>query len=181
IFNYRQHDPSRGHIVTNRTSLLLSLLYTTVSIFMVLMLKNCVVVMAPEYAMEGIFGVLILEIVTGSKNVSFRGSEHGSLIGYAWNLWSQGKTKELIDPTVKDTQDVNEAMRCIHVGMLCTRDSVIYRPNISSVLLMLESRIIHLPRPRKPTFHSFLNTGEIVDGQDVATVNDITLTTVVGR
>lgn len=47
--------------------------------------------MAPEYAMEGIFseksdvysfGVLILEIVSGSKNVSFRGSEHGSLIGY---------------------------------------------------------------------------------------------------
>ena len=28
------------------------------------------------------FGVLILEIVSGSKNVSFRGSEHRSLIGY---------------------------------------------------------------------------------------------------
>ena len=47
--------------------------------------------MAPEYAMEGMFsdksdvysfGVLILEIVSGSKNFSFRGSEHGSLIGY---------------------------------------------------------------------------------------------------
>ncbi|XP_010430168.1 PREDICTED: putative G-type lectin S-receptor-like serine/threonine-protein kinase At1g61610 [Camelina sativa] len=47
--------------------------------------------MAPEYAMEGIFseksdvysfGVLILEIVSGRKNISFRGSEHGSLIGY---------------------------------------------------------------------------------------------------
>ncbi|KAJ4887312.1 putative G-type lectin S-receptor-like serine/threonine-protein kinase [Raphanus sativus] len=146
--------------------------------------------MAPEYAMEGMFseksdvysfGVLILEIISGRKNVSFRGSEHGSLIGYAWNLWSQGKTKELIDPTVKDTQDVNEAMKCIHVGMLCTQESVIYRPNIGSVLLMLESRMSHLPRPRQPTFHSFLNSGEIVEGQDVATVNDITLTTVVGR
>ncbi|CAN6924641.1 unnamed protein product [Brassica oleracea] len=143
--------------------------------------------MAPEYAMEGMFsdksdvysfGVLMLEIVSGSKNFSFRGSEHGSLIGYAWNLWSQGKTKELIDPTVKDTQDVNEAMRCVHVGMLCTQDSVIYRPNIGSVLLMLESRMSNLPRPRQPTFHSFLNSGEIVEGQDVATVNDITLTTV---
>lgn len=28
------------------------------------------------------FGVLILEIVSGRKNLSFRGSEHGSLIGY---------------------------------------------------------------------------------------------------
>ncbi|CAA7029758.1 unnamed protein product [Microthlaspi erraticum] len=146
--------------------------------------------MAPEYAMEGIFseksdvysfGVLLLEIVSGSKNVSYRGSEHGSLIGYAWNLWSQGKTKELIDPTVKDNGDVNEAMRCIHVGMLCTQDSVYYRPNMGSVLLMLESRTGHLPRPRQPTFHSFLNSGEILDGQDVASVNDVTLTTVVGR
>ncbi|KAG7585001.1 Protein kinase domain [Arabidopsis thaliana x Arabidopsis arenosa] len=149
--------------------------------------------MAPEYAMEGIFseksdvysfGVLILEIVSGRKNLSFRGSEHGSLIGYAWHLWSQGKTKELIDPTVKDTRDVTEAMRCIHVGMLCTQDSVIHRPNIGSVLLMLESRTSQLPRPRQPTFHSFLNSGEIelnLDGHDVASVNDVTFTTIVGR
>ncbi|KAH0936450.1 hypothetical protein HID58_013567, partial [Brassica napus] len=88
------------------------------------------------------FGVLILEIVSESKNVSFRGSEYGSLIGY--NLWRQRKTKELIDPTVKDTKDVNEAMRRIHMGMLCTQAS-------------------------------------IVGGQDVATVNHITLTTVVAR
>ncbi|CAN8245123.1 unnamed protein product [Cochlearia groenlandica] len=146
--------------------------------------------MAPEYAMEGIFseksdvysfGVLIMEIVSGCKNVSFRGSEHGSLIGYAWHLWSQGKTKELIDPTVKNIQQVDEAMRCIHVAMLCTQDSVIYRPNIGSVLLMLESRTSHLPRPRQPNFHSFLSSGEIMEGQDIASVNDVTLTTVVGR
>ncbi|KAH0943017.1 hypothetical protein HID58_002654 [Brassica napus] len=109
------------------------------------------------------------------------GSEHGSLIGYAWHLWSQEKTKELIDLTMMDNSDVNEAIRCIHVGMLCTQDSVIYRPNMGSVLLMLESQTSHLPRPRRPTFHSFLNFGEIVEGQNVATVNDITLTTVVGR
>ncbi|KAL1188311.1 putative G-type lectin S-receptor-like serine/threonine-protein kinase [Cardamine amara subsp. amara] len=149
--------------------------------------------MAPEYAMEGIFseksdvysfGVLMLEIVSGSKNVSFRGSEHGSLIGYAWHLWSQGKTKELIDPTVKGTRDVTEAMRCIHVGMLCTQDSVMHRPNMGSVLLMLESQISQLPRPRQPIFHSFLNSDEIelkLDGHDIASVNDVTLTTIIGR
>ncbi|KAL0836663.1 hypothetical protein Bca101_088553 [Brassica carinata] len=130
------------------------------------------VILAPEYAMEGrfseksdvySFGVLIMEIVSGRKNISFRGSVHGSLIGYAWHLWSQGKTKELIDPTMMDNRDVNEAIRCIHVGMLCTQDSVIYRPNMGSVLLMLESRTSHLPRPRQPTFHSFLNFGEILE------------------
>ncbi|KAJ4887316.1 putative G-type lectin S-receptor-like serine/threonine-protein kinase [Raphanus sativus] len=117
----------------------------------------------------------------GGFGTVYKGNFPGDREIAAWNLWSQGKTKELIDPTVKDTQDVNEAMKCIHVGMLCTQESVIYRPNIGSVLLMLESRMSHLPRPRQPTFHSFLNSGEIVEGQDVATVNDITLTTVVGR
>lgn len=47
--------------------------------------------MAPEYAMEGLFsvksdvysfGVLLLEIVSGKKNTSFRLSEYSSLIGH---------------------------------------------------------------------------------------------------
>ncbi|XP_010529375.1 PREDICTED: G-type lectin S-receptor-like serine/threonine-protein kinase B120 isoform X2 [Tarenaya hassleriana] len=47
--------------------------------------------MSPEYAMEGLFsvksdvysfGVLLLEIVSGKRNTSFRSSEHGSLINY---------------------------------------------------------------------------------------------------
>lgn len=85
---------------------------------------------------------------------------------------------------VKDSRDVTEAMICIHVGMLCTQDSVIHRPNMGSVLLMLESRTSQLPRPRQPIFHSFLNSGEIefnMDGHDDATVNDVTMTTIIGR
>lgn len=47
--------------------------------------------MAPEYAMEGLFsiksdvysfGVLLLEIICGRKNTSFRSDEHSGIIGY---------------------------------------------------------------------------------------------------
>jgi len=47
--------------------------------------------MAPEYAMEGLFsvksdvysfGVLLLEILSGRRNTSFRHSDDSSLIGY---------------------------------------------------------------------------------------------------
>jgi len=47
--------------------------------------------MSPEYAMEGLvsvksdvysFGVLLLEIVSGRKNTSFRHSDDSNLIGY---------------------------------------------------------------------------------------------------
>lgn len=51
--------------------------------------------MSPEYAMEGLFsvksdvysfGVLLLEIISGRKNTSFRLSEHSSLIGHVSGL-----------------------------------------------------------------------------------------------
>lgn len=47
--------------------------------------------MAPEYAMEGLFsgksdvysfGVLLLEIICGRRNTSFRSDEHSGIIGY---------------------------------------------------------------------------------------------------
>ncbi|KAF3973356.1 hypothetical protein CMV_003214 [Castanea mollissima] len=68
--------------------------------------------MSPEYAMEGLFsvksdvysfGVLLLEIVSGRKNTSFRLSEYASLIGHAWHLWNEEKAMELIDPSIRDS------------------------------------------------------------------------------
>lgn len=47
--------------------------------------------MAPEYAMEGLFsvksdvysfGVLLLEIVSGRRNISYRSTEYASLLAY---------------------------------------------------------------------------------------------------
>ncbi|KAL7594527.1 hypothetical protein Lser_V15G29949 [Lactuca serriola] len=66
--------------------------------------------MSPEYAMNGTFsiksdilsfGVLILEIVSGRRNSSFVHVDRTfNLIGYAWELWQQGDTLELKDPTL---------------------------------------------------------------------------------
>lgn len=50
--------------------------------------------MAPEYAMEGLFslksdvysfGVLLLEIITGQRNASFRSTNFSNLIAYVRN------------------------------------------------------------------------------------------------
>ncbi|KAI4296565.1 hypothetical protein L6164_036513 [Bauhinia variegata] len=88
--------------------------------------------MSPEYAMEGLFsvksdvysfGVLLLEIVSGRRNTSFRHSDDTSLIGYAWHLWNEDKAIELVDPSIRDSTLTDEAMRCIHIGMLCVQDS----------------------------------------------------------
>ncbi|EXC11585.1 G-type lectin S-receptor-like serine/threonine-protein kinase [Morus notabilis] len=150
--------------------------------------------MSPEYAMEGLFsvksdvysfGVLLLEIVSGRRNTSFRNTEHLSLIGFAWNIWHEGRAMELLDPSIAETCSQNEVLRCIQLGVLCVQDSPLHRPTMSSVILMLESENANLPLPRQPTFTSM--RGNIVDmdlfseGRDHASVSDVTVTMVDGR
>ncbi|OAY24652.1 G-type lectin S-receptor-like serine/threonine-protein kinase B120 isoform X3 [Manihot esculenta] len=135
--------------------------------------------MSPEYAMEGLFsvksdvysfGVLLLEIVSGRRNTSFRLTDYVSLIGYAWELWHEDKAIELIDPLIRDSCCTNEVLKCIHVGMLCVQDSAVHRPTMSSVILMLESHSPTLPLPRQPTYTSMrasIDTSEIyLEGQE---------------
>ncbi|XP_060667559.1 cysteine-rich receptor-like protein kinase 44 [Ziziphus jujuba] len=118
--------------------------------------------MAPEYAMEGLFsiksdvysfGVLLLEIVTGKKNNGIFGTERTqSLPSYVWQQWSEDKGEETIDPNLINACPVNEALRWIHISLLCVQEDPNDRPNMSSVVLMLPSKSLHLPKPSKPPF-----------------------------
>ncbi|KAL4593750.1 hypothetical protein ACB092_M014800 [Castanea dentata] len=122
--------------------------------------------MSPEYAMHGqfsvksdvfSFGVLVLEIISGQKNNSFRiGENIEYLLSYAWKNWKQGIISNLVDPTLK-ASSTTEIMRCIHIGLLCVQENVANRPTIASVLLMLNSYSITLPIPLEPAF--FINSG----------------------
>ncbi|XP_050210011.1 G-type lectin S-receptor-like serine/threonine-protein kinase B120 isoform X2 [Mercurialis annua] len=138
--------------------------------------------MSPEYAMEGLFsvksdvysfGVLLLEIISGRRNTSFRQSDHASLIAYAWDLWNEDKAIDLLDPSIRESCNRNEVLRCINVGMLCVQDSAVQRPTMSHVVLMLESNNTsqNLPLPRQPTYTSMrasIDTSEIyLDGQEI--------------
>ncbi|XP_058072873.1 cysteine-rich receptor-like protein kinase 10 isoform X2 [Magnolia sinica] len=118
--------------------------------------------MAPEYALEGIFsvksdvfsfGVLLLEIISGQKNHRFYISQHSqSLLAYAWRLWKEGKGIELIDPHIVNSCPTNEALRWIHIGLICVQEDPIDRPTMSTVVLMLGSESVTLPKPTQPTF-----------------------------
>ncbi|OMO76618.1 hypothetical protein CCACVL1_15527 [Corchorus capsularis] len=150
--------------------------------------------MAPEYAMEGLFsvksdvysfGVLLLEIVSGRRNTSFRSTtEHTSLIGYAWSLWNENKAMELVDPCIQDSCSPSQMLKCIHIAMLCVQDSAMHRPTMAVVALMLESEAPSLPMVRQPTYTSMrssIDTEFILEAQEIASSNDVTVTMVVGR
>ncbi|TYI59211.1 hypothetical protein E1A91_D10G019000v1 [Gossypium mustelinum] len=82
--------------------------------------------MSPEYAMQGQFSVksdaysfevLVLEIVSGQRNSDFYETEGAQdLISYAWKLWKDGRSLELLDPVLRDNYSRNEVIRCIHSG-----------------------------------------------------------------
>ncbi|KAL8107847.1 hypothetical protein AgCh_024305 [Apium graveolens] len=149
--------------------------------------------MSPEYAMEGLFsvksdvysfGVLLLEIVSGHRNNSFRTPEFTNLIRYAWNLWKDGRNEELIDPIIVDACPHKKVLQCIHVGMLCVQMSAAQRPTMSQVLNMIESDSTTLPVPRFPDMSS-TNSAEmdsIMQDHDTnISSTEVTVTEVIGR
>ncbi|XP_073300796.1 G-type lectin S-receptor-like serine/threonine-protein kinase CES101 [Primulina huaijiensis] len=118
--------------------------------------------MAPEYVTQGTFsvksdiysfGILILEIVSGRRNNSFKNLEGPlTLAEFAWDLWKQCTELELIDPMLKTADKKDQLRKCIQVGLLCVQDKAIDRPFIEDVASMLKSETNSLPVPRKPAF-----------------------------
>ncbi|XP_068667814.1 cysteine-rich receptor-like protein kinase 10 [Aristolochia californica] len=118
--------------------------------------------MSPEYAMQGhystksdvySFGVLVLEIVTGRKNSGFAASEPSiDLSSYTWRYWKEGRVLDLMDQSQGEDNQRNEALRCIHLGLLCVQEDPAERPLMSTVVLMLSSYFKTLPDPSPPAF-----------------------------
>eukprot|EP01018_Ginkgo_biloba_P036198 Gb_08946 [translate_table: standard] len=122
--------------------------------------------MAPEYAMQGqlsvkvdvySFGVLLLEIVSGRKNMDLDLSpEMQSLLGWSWKLHKEGHIVDMIDQTLVATCPEEQALRCLQVGLLCAQADAAIRPRMSNVVSMLNS-CEKLPDPKKPSFFNYVN------------------------
>ncbi|XP_034211901.1 probable leucine-rich repeat receptor-like serine/threonine-protein kinase At3g14840 isoform X5 [Prunus dulcis] len=106
--------------------------------------------MAPEYAMRGYltdkadvysFGILVLEIVSGRNNTTYRAKEKSFyLLDWAQLLKGQGKLMDLVDPGLGSDFNKEEMMLTINVALLCCNVTSTVRPTMSSVVSMLEGR-----------------------------------------
>uniref|UniRef100_A0A0E0I1Q4 Cysteine-rich receptor-like protein kinase 25 n=1 Tax=Oryza nivara TaxID=4536 RepID=A0A0E0I1Q4_ORYNI len=118
--------------------------------------------MSPEYAMHGkysiksdvfSFGVLVLEIVTGRRNLDSCDSEQDvDLINDAWEHWTREKATELVDPSLSNDCPIDLLLKCIHIGLLCVQQKPSDRPLMSAVNFMLSSKTVQLPSLSRSTF-----------------------------
>ncbi|XP_047092875.1 cysteine-rich receptor-like protein kinase 6 [Lolium rigidum] len=112
--------------------------------------------MAPEYVMGGnysvksdvfSFGVMVLEILTGSKSSDTTQSQ--DLLTMIWEHWTAGTVLEEMDPRMNSSFSESDAMRCIQVGLMCVQENPVDRPVMSEVGMMLGSHTISLGAPIK--------------------------------
>lgn len=100
-------------------------------------------------------------------------------------MWKEGRALELIDSNIVSSCVLSEALRCIHVSLLCVQQYPEDRPVMPSVVLMLGSEI-ELPEPKEPGFYlkkdSVAATSNSGRSEMISSAtNDITITLLEAR
>ncbi|GLU15287.1 hypothetical protein SLE2022_317890 [Rubroshorea leprosula] len=103
--------------------------------------------LAPEYAIRAkltrkadiySFGILLLEIVSGRSHKDRRlPVAEQYLLERAWDLYEKGELVQLVDSSLNGDYNIEEALRYLKIGLICTQDMPKLRPAMSTVLKML--------------------------------------------
>ncbi|XP_020977298.1 cysteine-rich receptor-like protein kinase 25 isoform X2 [Arachis ipaensis] len=136
--------------------------------------------MSPEYAMQGkffeksdifSFGVMILEIITGKKNV--------------WRQFCNQRPLSVLDPKMKENCSEFEVIRCIQIGLLCVQENPDERPTIATIVSYLSNISLELPSPREPAFflHAKMDPTKTIAGESSSSfsVNEMSESTFLPR
>ncbi|KAK2458390.1 cysteine-rich receptor protein kinase [Trifolium repens] len=118
--------------------------------------------MSPEYAMLGqfseksdvfSFGVIVLEIITGKRNINPYESLHVTegLTSYVWKQWKNETPLIILDPKIENYSHM-EVIKCIQIGLLCVQENPNVRPTMAMAVSYLKSCSPELPSPQEPAF-----------------------------
>ena len=102
-----------------------------------------------------IFSVDLSQIKTRRFGIFFLSSitKHYFLLFQSWNMWKEGKMKDLADSSIMDSCLLHEVLLCIHVALLCVQENPDDMPLMSSVVPTLESgSTTALPTPNCPAY-----------------------------
>nr|XP_043639740.1 putative receptor-like protein kinase At4g00960 isoform X2 [Erigeron canadensis] len=117
--------------------------------------------MAPEYVLHGnlsvkadvySYGVVVLELISGQKNSTFKHPECQNLLDWAFKLYEKGKGMEIMDTTLAPSADPDQVATCTQIGLLCTQSDPRLRPTMRQVVVMLSKKSGVLDEPTRPGF-----------------------------
>ncbi|KAL3834546.1 hypothetical protein ACJIZ3_009282 [Penstemon smallii] len=123
-------------------------------------MRGTVCYIAPEYGGGGdisekcdvySFGVLLLVVIAGRRPLQVTGSpmsefQRANLLSWSRHLARAGKLLDLVDPNIQ-TLNVEQALLCITVALLCLQKSPTRRPSMKEVVGMLSGDLICPPLP----------------------------------
>ncbi|XP_078431012.1 cysteine-rich receptor-like protein kinase 3 [Wolffia australiana] len=117
--------------------------------------------MAPEYLVRGkltekadvySFGVVVMETVCGRFKLDGKDPPDPlSLLQTVWRLFIAGELGKAVDPRMEGNLDMEEAVRILQMGLVCTQASAERRPQMSAVARMLRKEE-NVPVPGPPPF-----------------------------
>nr|KYP72773.1 Lectin-domain containing receptor kinase A4.2 [Cajanus cajan] len=112
------------------------------------------------------FGVLVLEVIAGRmREEKEEGNpEERNLLDYAWNLHQIDEKVKLVDRRMGSLINLDQAIRVLEIGLLCTLNENKGRPSMEEVvefLLNMDKPIPELPRTRPVALFPYnsANTG----------------------
>ncbi|KAL5166859.1 putative serine/threonine-protein kinase PBL8 [Glycine soja] len=153
--------------------------------------------MAPEYAMFGqfseksdvySFGVMVLEIISGKKNISSyepRRVVDDGLLKFFWRHWRDETPFNTLDEKLKESYSEIEVIKCIQIGLLCVQEDPNARPTMMSIVSYLNNHSIELPTPHEPTFFLYnrmdpiayeSNSGQSSNSFISSSINEMSIT-----
>ncbi|XP_031283863.1 probable L-type lectin-domain containing receptor kinase S.7 [Pistacia vera] len=92
------------------------------------------------------FGMLILEIVAGKKTTKTEEQEMG-VLEFAWSMHERGEKVKVIDERMASNVNLDEIVRVLEIGLVCSLDESNGRPSMEEVVQYLN---IQKPIPRLP-------------------------------
>lgn len=103
--------------------------------------------LSPEYASFGqvsekvdvfSFGILVLEIVSGRKNINLRlPAEQRYILEWAWKMYEAETLQDFIDAKLVDKSRVEDIKHVVKLGLACAQYTAARRPTMSSVVSIL--------------------------------------------
>ena len=94
-------------------------------------------------------------------------------------MWKEGKPLELIDTCLEDTCIQSEIVRCLHISFLCLQQQPEDWPNMSYVVMMLQSES-SLPEPKEPGFIAGKKSS-LSSKNESSSTNEMTITNLEAR